>query len=253
MSRRCLGLDVHRDFAQVAIWSDGLVVQAGQVALTNEELRIFADSLAPTDEVALEATGNSYAIASLLAPRVGRLVVSNPKKTRAIAEAKVKTDKARRADPRAAAGGRLPARRVGRRRGDAGAPPAGRSASTLVAPAHAEEPGPGDLASKGLMTIPGVDVTIAMSITAVVGDFSRFSSPNKLVRYLGLNPRVKQSRGQPASDGRITKQGRAHARGMLVRRPGSPSRRQARCARCMSASAHAAGCRSPSSRCCAGT
>ena len=39
-----------------------------------------------------------------------------------------------------------------------------------------------------LMTIPGVDVTIAMSITAAVGDFSRFSSPGKLVSYLGLNP-----------------------------------------------------------------
>ena len=34
--------------------------------------------------------------------------------------------------------------------------------------------------------------------------------------YLGLNPRVKQSGGQPASHGRITKQGRAYARGMLV-------------------------------------
>jgi transposase len=70
--------------------------------------------------------------------------------------------------------------------------------------------------TKRLMTIPGVDVTVAMSITAAVGDFSRFSSPNKLVRYLGLNPRVKQSGGQPASHGPITKQGRAHARGMLV-------------------------------------
>jgi transposase len=70
--------------------------------------------------------------------------------------------------------------------------------------------------TRRLMTIPGVDVTVAMSITAAVGDFSRFASPNKLVRYLGLNPRVKQSGGQPASHGPITKQGRAHARGMLV-------------------------------------
>ena len=45
------------------------------------------------DEVALEATGNSDAIATLLTPLVGRVVVSNPSKTRAIAEAKVKTDK----------------------------------------------------------------------------------------------------------------------------------------------------------------
>jgi transposase len=44
-------------------------------------------------EVALEATGNTHAIVRLLAGRVARVVVSNPHKTRAIAEAKVKTDK----------------------------------------------------------------------------------------------------------------------------------------------------------------
>ena len=66
------------------------------------------------------------------------------------------------------------------------------------------------------MTIPGVDATIALSIVAAVGDFRRFRRPEQLVSYLGVNPRVKQSGGQPASHGRITKQGRAHARGMLV-------------------------------------
>ena len=45
------------------------------------------------DQVALEATGNSDAIAELLEPLAGRVVVSNPSKTRVIAEAKVKTDK----------------------------------------------------------------------------------------------------------------------------------------------------------------
>lgn len=69
---------------------------------------------------------------------------------------------------------------------------------------------------KRLMTIPGVDATVALSIVAAVGDFGRFSRPEKLVRYFGLNPRVRQSGRQPASHGRITKQGRAHARGMLV-------------------------------------
>jgi hypothetical protein len=67
-----------------------------------------------------------------------------------------------------------------------------------------------------LMTIPGVDATVALSIVAAVGDFCRFSTPERLVSYLGLNPRVRQSGGQPAQHGRITKQGRAHARGMLV-------------------------------------
>jgi hypothetical protein len=69
---------------------------------------------------------------------------------------------------------------------------------------------------KRLMTIPGVDATVAISIVAAVGDFHRFPTPEQLVSYLGLNPRVKQSGAQPASHGRITKQGRAHARGMLV-------------------------------------
>lgn len=41
----------------------------------------------------MEATGNAEAIALLLRPKVARVVVSNPFKTRAIAEAKVKTDK----------------------------------------------------------------------------------------------------------------------------------------------------------------
>jgi transposase len=67
-----------------------------------------------------------------------------------------------------------------------------------------------------LMTIPGVDATVALSIVAAVGDFTRFRTPERLVSYLGLNPRVRQSGGQPASHGRITKAGPAHARGMLV-------------------------------------
>ncbi len=87
--RRCIGLDVHREFAQVAIWEDRIVRHAGRVQTTPEALRLFADSLAPTDEVALEATCNTYAIAALLERRVARVVISNPKKTRAIAEAKV--------------------------------------------------------------------------------------------------------------------------------------------------------------------
>jgi transposase len=91
--RRCIGLDVHRDFAQVAIWRNGRVVDAGTVATSPEGLRAFAATLTMNDEVALEATMNTSAIAALLAPRCGRVVVSNPLKTRAIAEAKVKTDK----------------------------------------------------------------------------------------------------------------------------------------------------------------
>jgi transposase len=55
-----------------------------------------------------------------------------------------------------------------------------------------------------------------LSLVAAIGDFRRFSRPEQLVSYLGLNQRVRQSGNQAASHGRITKQGRAHARGMLV-------------------------------------
>lgn len=68
------------------MWEDGLVRQAGQIALTDEGLRIFADSLGPEDEVAIEATCNTHAIVRLIEPHVARVVVSNPMKTRAIAE-----------------------------------------------------------------------------------------------------------------------------------------------------------------------
>jgi transposase len=42
--------------------------------------------------VALEASGPALAIKRILEPHVGRVVVANTRKVRAIAEAKVKTD-----------------------------------------------------------------------------------------------------------------------------------------------------------------
>src|SRR4051812_50211503 len=93
VTRRCIGLDVHREFAQVAIWEDGLVRQAGRIAATPEALRLFADSLAPSDEVALEATGNTHAIARLLERRGGRGGGGYPAENRAGAGGGGETDK----------------------------------------------------------------------------------------------------------------------------------------------------------------
>jgi transposase len=67
-----------------------------------------------------------------------------------------------------------------------------------------------------LIAIPGVDMIVALAIIAAIGDINRFGIPEKLVCYLGLNPSVRQSGPGPAHHGRITKQGRGHARGMLV-------------------------------------
>jgi transposase len=78
-----------------------------------------------------------------------------------------------------------------------------------------------------LMTVPGVSLVSAASFLAAVGDIHRFSSPKRLVSYLGLDPRVHQSGETPARHGRISKQGSAEARHMLceaawvlVRTPG---------------------------------
>ena len=90
---RCIGMDVHRTFAQIAVVEDGICRDEGRIGVTPEALREWATTLDPVDEVVLEATTNSDAIAMLLTPLVARVVVSNPRKTRAIVEAKVKTDK----------------------------------------------------------------------------------------------------------------------------------------------------------------
>ena len=71
-------------------------------------------------------------------------------------------------------------------------------------------------AVKRLMTITGVNLTVAAGIVAAIGDIRRFNSPQKLVSYFGLNPRVRQSGLGAAHHGRISKIGRSHARAMLV-------------------------------------
>ena len=49
--------------------------------------------LKPEDQVVLEATTHCWAVVRALQPFVARVVVSNPMATKAIAKAKVKTDK----------------------------------------------------------------------------------------------------------------------------------------------------------------
>lgn len=278
---RFIGLDVHRDFAQIAIVEAGVVVDAGRVDCRPEALRAWAAQLTVDDQVALEATGNSDAIAGLLSQHAGRVVVSNPLKTRAIAEAKIKTDKVDARilaqllavdflppvwlpDDRTAMLRRMSTARASlvRQRTQTKnrvhavlhrnlmpRPPAtdlfgktGRAwLETLPLPKDEQDAVTsllrqldflstelaaadraiaqqvvGDQAVRRLMTIPGVDVIVAVSIIAAVGDFSRFESPDKLVAYLGLHPKVRQSGNSPAIHSHITKTGRASTRGMLV-------------------------------------
>lgn len=89
---RTIGLDVHRRFAEIAILQ-GKEEHQLRISTEPQALRDFARTLGPDDQVVLEATANTWPIADLLAERAGRVVVSNPLRTKAIADAKIKTDK----------------------------------------------------------------------------------------------------------------------------------------------------------------
>lgn len=90
---RSIGMDVHRSFAQVAVFDRGKVTAEFRVELEHDAVVAFGQKLRKDDEVILEATGNTSAIVRLLTPFVARVVIANPLQVKAIAHARVKTDK----------------------------------------------------------------------------------------------------------------------------------------------------------------
>jgi transposase len=92
---RYVGLDVHKRVVEACIVDQaGNVVRRQRFALNRLTLELFATKiLRPADHVALEATTNCWAVADALRPHVAKVLVSNPMATKAIAQAKVKTDK----------------------------------------------------------------------------------------------------------------------------------------------------------------
>jgi hypothetical protein len=90
---RTIGLDLGRHAGEAAVIDEtGAGRPLGRLAVNREALAAFAATLGPDDQVVLEASGNTFAIADILAEHAGRVVISNPLRTRAIAQAKVKTD-----------------------------------------------------------------------------------------------------------------------------------------------------------------
>ena len=89
---RCIGVDVHLDFIEIAICEEGKVFSGGRVPSTPDGIGTLADSLLATDRVALEVTGSSWAIARLLKPHVRKVVVVSPGDT-GISQARAKTDR----------------------------------------------------------------------------------------------------------------------------------------------------------------
>jgi transposase len=90
---RAIGLDVHRDWCDVAIYEDGAVRSCGRVATAPDQLQLFAQSLGPDDQVALETTGNALSIARIIEPHVAGVLVADTRNVRAMTHAKVKNDR----------------------------------------------------------------------------------------------------------------------------------------------------------------
>ena len=277
---RSIGLDVHRDFCEVAICQGGAARSAGRVPTLVEPLRAFAATLTADDQVAIEATHNAGAIRRLLEPHAGRVVVIDSRKAAALAQARAKTDRldARTLarlleagvleevwspDPERAALRRLLSRRQALVRARTRAknevhaclartlcprPPVANLFGRTGRRWLAEQPLPAEerLTAEGclrqvdalageialldralaqrtagsadvrrLLGVPGVNLITAATFVAWVGDIERFSSPRKLVAYLGLDPRVRQSGASSARHGRISKEGARAVRHVL--------------------------------------
>ena len=90
---RVVGLDVHRSFAVVVFLDSGGTQNGGRIELTRDAVIAFGRQLRSDDEVVIEATVNTAGIVRLLQPFVHRVVIANPIQVRAIAHAKIKTDK----------------------------------------------------------------------------------------------------------------------------------------------------------------
>src|SRR3954451_13922736 len=75
---RFVGLDVHRDFREVAIAEGGEVRRARRVQTEPAALALFAQSLGGEDQVALEATGNALRMGRIEPDRVWRGPRSTP-------------------------------------------------------------------------------------------------------------------------------------------------------------------------------
>jgi transposase len=278
---RYIGLDVHkRQIEMCMIDAEGQVLQRDRLSTDRRYLEAFAQHrLRPTDQVALEATTNTWAVVRILQPHVAGVTVSNPLATKAIATAKVKTDKvdalvlaqllrcgylpsvwipdeatqqlreltSRRAslvNDRTSIRNRIhavlatrlilpPAAQLFSSKGmdwlrtvelDAEGRMLVDSDLALLAALdiqitaldkHLAARGWQEQRVKLLMTLPGVDLAVAQSLLAALGDVQRFRDADHAAAYLGLVPSTRQS-AEHCYHGSITKRGRSHTRWMMV-------------------------------------
>jgi len=88
------GLDVHRQFIQVCeLDRKGAKRKEYRIGGSAEEIDRWAQDLGARDQVVLETTFHSWAIHAIVSQYAGRVVVANALQVKAIAHAKIKTDK----------------------------------------------------------------------------------------------------------------------------------------------------------------
>jgi transposase len=275
------GLDVHKNFIQVCrLSADGRRRWDFTISATAESIESFARTLTRKDQVALEVTFHTWTIHSLLVPHAGRVVAVNAMQVKAIASAKIKTDKVDaytlaqllRADflpavqmpsPQSWALRQLISHRrlllkqqtamkntihaIFNRRlvqlpqgwtpfaqktrcwmRERPFPDAERfmlhnsldcleQVETRVAEVDKQLLQHARISDsvKILMTIPGIDVTVAIGFLAAIDDIRRFPTPQKLASYFGLVPSIRQSAGR-CHYGGITKMGNCTARSLAI-------------------------------------
>jgi transposase len=89
---RVVGLDLHRVFAEAVMPEDGVVRRLGRIGMTRDHLAAFARTLTREDHVVVEASGNASAVAEVIRPHVGRVVIANPRQVRLVATLNLNSD-----------------------------------------------------------------------------------------------------------------------------------------------------------------
>jgi transposase len=276
------GLDIHKRVVAACVLDEaGQIVRRERFELTPAILADFArKQLGPQARVVVEATTNTWAVVRILKAHVAEVIVSNPLQTKAIAQAKVKTDKVdalvlaqllrcdflpRVWEPDEAT---QELRRLTSRRASLVANrTAIKNRLHAVLAQRLLRPPQGELFSKAgqiwlesvvqldaegrlvvdsdlrllrglaeeitvldgllvqkayqdprvklLMTLPGVDVTVAQTLIAALGDLGRFGDGDHAASYLGLVPTTRQS-AEHCYHGPISKAGNGHARWVLI-------------------------------------
>jgi len=291
---RYFGIDLAKRETQIAVLDmDGKQIEQKRFATSRENFLAIARELREGDTAALEVTTNSTSIARLIRDNSpARVIVSNPIKTKIIAQAKIKTDKIdarvlaelarvgylpevwlpdedtealrqfitdrtslvrRRTECKNTIHSILHRNLVRQERSDLfGATGRRWLESMIKGTAALSTPVPeldrmrigsllneieridalvADLESviasyvasrphlkeqmDRLLSITGVNLVVATGLIATIGDISRFSDKKRLAAYFGVVPSTYQS-GDSSRHGRITKQGRAEARWLII-------------------------------------